>query len=178
MLIAYLNRDDAHHRPAVTMLVDAATGDVELAANLVTVAEVLVAPTRQGREDQAMAALSRWVKEAPFPPMLESVGPVAVYRPENARLLCAADRRGPGRRPWRRSTSDSWPQPPGSGSRCKRRRHPRRKPTLGDGPLASSEAETPRRQARPLTHSSICPVASNWLACGGWRGKERARAMS
>lgn len=55
VLIAHLDRTDAHHDRAQQLLLDAA--DEDLAASPVTLAEVLVAPARAGQLDRATAAL-------------------------------------------------------------------------------------------------------------------------
>lgn len=69
VLIAYLTQDDTHWSAAVRLLLDATDNDTELMVNPVTLAEVLVGPTRNGREDQVLTALADiGVAEAPFPP--------------------------------------------------------------------------------------------------------------
>jgi predicted nucleic acid-binding protein len=55
VLIAHLDRSDAHHERARQVLLQAA--DQALAASPVTLAEVLVAPARAGQLDRASAAL-------------------------------------------------------------------------------------------------------------------------
>jgi predicted nucleic acid-binding protein len=55
VLIAHLDRADAHHDRAHRLLLDAA--DQDLAASPVTLAEVLVAPARAGQLDRATAAI-------------------------------------------------------------------------------------------------------------------------
>ena len=57
VLIAHLDADDAHHDRARTFLGDIAGEG--LAANLLTLAEVLVGPARIGQLDQTNAALRR-----------------------------------------------------------------------------------------------------------------------
>jgi predicted nucleic acid-binding protein len=57
VLIAHLDANDAHHDRATRLL--ASTADLPLAANTLTVAEVLVGPTRAGRGRQAQQALDR-----------------------------------------------------------------------------------------------------------------------
>lgn len=57
VLIAHLDADDAHHDRARTLLGDIAGEG--LAANLLTLAEVLVGPARIGQLDQTNAALRR-----------------------------------------------------------------------------------------------------------------------
>lgn len=67
VLIAYLDSDDSHHAAAETLLMEAV--DEDIAANPLTLAEVLVAPARQGRLDLAQTALRALeVSELPFPP--------------------------------------------------------------------------------------------------------------
>jgi predicted nucleic acid-binding protein len=66
VLIAYLDGDDAQHEIAEKLL--AREVDDEFAANSLTLAEVLVAPARQGRLDQVQTALHDLdVRELPFP---------------------------------------------------------------------------------------------------------------
>jgi predicted nucleic acid-binding protein len=57
VLIAHLDAHDAHHERASRLL--AGTGDLPLVANTLTIAEVLVGPTRTGRGQQAHEALER-----------------------------------------------------------------------------------------------------------------------
>ena len=67
VLIAYLDDSDAHHQPAVTLLEREI--DDDFSANTLTLAEVLVGPTRSGRADDALAALRDLeVAEQRFPP--------------------------------------------------------------------------------------------------------------
>lgn len=56
VLIAHLDAEDAHHERAVRLLRESL--DEPLSANVVTVAEVLVGPTRAGRADIALEALA------------------------------------------------------------------------------------------------------------------------
>ena len=56
VLIAHLDATDAHHDRAQRLLLQAA--DQELAASVVTVAEVLVAPARAGHLARATAVLA------------------------------------------------------------------------------------------------------------------------
>ena len=66
VLIAYLDGDDAHHASAETLLADAV--DDDLAANSLTLAEVLVAPVRDGHLQQVQDILRDLeVAELPFP---------------------------------------------------------------------------------------------------------------
>jgi predicted nucleic acid-binding protein len=66
VLIAYLDGDDAQHAIAENLL--AREIDDEFAANSLTLAEVLVAPSRQGRLGEVQRALDDLdVRELPFP---------------------------------------------------------------------------------------------------------------
>jgi predicted nucleic acid-binding protein len=66
VLIAYLDAEDAQHQKAETLL--AREIDDEFAANPLTLAEVLVGPSRTGRLDAARSALRELeVAEQPFP---------------------------------------------------------------------------------------------------------------
>lgn len=66
VLIGYLDGADAQHEAAEALLLRAV--DDELAANPVTVSEVLVGPARTGRLEAAMSALrALGVEELPFP---------------------------------------------------------------------------------------------------------------
>lgn len=57
VLIAHLDADDAHHAGAEALL--EAVGATPLSASRVTLAEVLVGPTRAGKLELAMAALAQ-----------------------------------------------------------------------------------------------------------------------
>lgn len=57
VLIAHLDATDSHHERADRLL--AASGNEELAASVVTMAEVLVGPSRTGTVDRALAALAQ-----------------------------------------------------------------------------------------------------------------------
>lgn len=57
VLIGFLDRDDDHHERAVSLLEEHEWD--EFAASVLTVAEVLVHPTRAGTQDAALAALHR-----------------------------------------------------------------------------------------------------------------------
>jgi predicted nucleic acid-binding protein len=57
VLIAHLDANDAHHERATRLL--ASMGDLPLVASTLTVAEVLVGPTRASRGRQAQEALGR-----------------------------------------------------------------------------------------------------------------------
>lgn len=66
VLIAYLDGEDGHHAAAETLLAQAIEDD--LAVSSLTLAEVLVAPVRDGRLDPVLAALGDLeVQELPFP---------------------------------------------------------------------------------------------------------------
>lgn len=66
VLIAYLDGEDEHHAAAEALLTQAI--DDDLAANSLTLAEVLVVPVRDGRLDPVQAALRDLeVQELPFP---------------------------------------------------------------------------------------------------------------
>ena len=66
VLIAYLDAEDAQHHKAESLL--AREVDDEFAANPLTLAEVLVGPSRTGRLDAARSALRELeVAELPFP---------------------------------------------------------------------------------------------------------------
>ncbi|MBA2694826.1 MAG: type II toxin-antitoxin system VapC family toxin [Ornithinimicrobium sp.] len=66
VLIAFLDGQDAHHAAAEQLLSSAV--DEDLAVNSLTLAEVLVAPVREGRLDAIRAALDDLeIKELPFP---------------------------------------------------------------------------------------------------------------
>jgi predicted nucleic acid-binding protein len=66
-LIAHLDQNDLHHALATERLLEVA--DRPLGASSITLAEVLVAPTRAGRLTAARAALSALgVHELPLPP--------------------------------------------------------------------------------------------------------------
>lgn len=66
VLIAYLDAEDAQHVKAETLL--AREIDDEFAANPLTLAEVLVGPSRAGRLEAAREALRKLeVTEQPFP---------------------------------------------------------------------------------------------------------------
>lgn len=66
VLVAFLDSQDNHHDAARQLLVHAI--DDELAVNPLTLAEVLVAPVRDGRLDQVWAALHALeVTELAFP---------------------------------------------------------------------------------------------------------------
>jgi predicted nucleic acid-binding protein len=56
VLIAYLDSDDRHHAAAETLL--AREIDDDVAVNPLTLAEVLIGPTRQGRLDAALSVLA------------------------------------------------------------------------------------------------------------------------
>ena len=67
VLIAHLDRNDAHHAAATERLLDVA--DQPFGASALTLAEVLAAPTRAGSLSAAQAALRALeVSELPLPP--------------------------------------------------------------------------------------------------------------
>jgi len=67
VLIAYLDDSDANHDPATALLEREIEED--FAASSLTLAEVLVGPTRAGRVPDALVALEDLeVSELPFPP--------------------------------------------------------------------------------------------------------------
>ena len=57
VLIAHLDATDSHHQRADRLL--AASGSETLSASVVTLAEVLVGPSRTGAVDRALAALEQ-----------------------------------------------------------------------------------------------------------------------
>lgn len=66
VLIAFLDSDDKHHAAAESLLIEAV--DDDLVVNPLTLAEVLVAPARDGRLEPTQAALRDLeVDEFPFP---------------------------------------------------------------------------------------------------------------
>ena len=66
VLISFLDAEDNHHGPAEQLLTRAV--DDDLAVNSLTLAEVLVAPIRDGRLGTVMTALHALeVHELPFP---------------------------------------------------------------------------------------------------------------
>ncbi len=67
VLIAHLDQSDIHHTLATNRLLDAAAE--QFGASAITLAEVLVAPTRAGRLDAARDALRRLeIDELQLPP--------------------------------------------------------------------------------------------------------------
>lgn len=67
LLIAFLDGDDVRHDAAEALLAELV--DDDFGANSLTLAEVLVAPAKDGRLPVALAALRDLeVKELPFPP--------------------------------------------------------------------------------------------------------------
>lgn len=69
VLIAYLLKSDAHHSTADRLISRAVAADRNLLINPVTLAEVLVMPTREDRFDQTVAGLEAiGVTETQFPP--------------------------------------------------------------------------------------------------------------
>ena len=84
VLIAHLDATDSHHERADRLL--AASGNEELAASVVTMAEVLVGPSRTGTVDRALAALAQ-LAVTPVP--IERATPVrlALLRAETGLIL-------------------------------------------------------------------------------------------
>lgn len=67
VLIGYLDAGDAHHARAVALLTREI--DDDFAVNLLTLAEILVAPTRAGRADMVLGILDDLgVETLQFPP--------------------------------------------------------------------------------------------------------------
>lgn len=58
VLIGYLDAADAHHESATSLLTREI--DEDLAANILTVAEILVAPTRTGQAEMVLKSLTTW----------------------------------------------------------------------------------------------------------------------
>ena len=97
VLIAFLNPDDVHHHDADEFILRAIGDGQELAINPVTLAEVLVLPTREGRVDNLVAELGNLgVLEAPFPPdasrALARLRVAGLKMPDCCVLLTAMDR--------------------------------------------------------------------------------------
>ncbi len=98
VLIGYLNRDDAHSEQALWLLAEAADKDTDLLVNPVTLAEVLVAPTRTGRQEEALRVLTEvGVRVEPFPPdapsVLARLRCTGLKMPDCCVLLTALDQR-------------------------------------------------------------------------------------
>ena len=97
VLIAFLNPDDVHHHDADEFILRAVGDSQELAINPVTLAEVLVLPTREGRADNVVAELANMgVLEVPFPPdaarALARLRVSGLKMPDCCVLLTAMDR--------------------------------------------------------------------------------------
>ena len=97
VLIAFLNPDDVHHHDADEFILRAISNGQELAINPVTLAEVLVLPTREGRADNVVAELANMgVLEVPFPPdaarALARLRVSGLKMPDCCVLLTAMDR--------------------------------------------------------------------------------------
>ena len=98
VLIAHLDAGDAHHALATEHLLQVA--DEPFGASSITLAEVLVGPTRAGRQAAAQAALRTLeVAELPLPP--DAAGRLAALRADTALklpdccvLLAAEDTKG------------------------------------------------------------------------------------
>jgi predicted nucleic acid-binding protein len=98
VLIAYLNRDDAYSEEALWLLAEAAGKDTELLVNPVTLAEVLVAPTRVGRQDEVLRVVTDvGVRVAQFPPdaptVLAELRCTGLKMPDCCVLLTALEQR-------------------------------------------------------------------------------------
>ena len=99
VLIAHLNRDDAHHGAATARLNDVA--EHEFVVSSITLAEALVAPARVGRTSDARASLQAiGIEEMPLPPT--AAERLAILRaetglqlPDCCVLLAAEDANGP-----------------------------------------------------------------------------------
>lgn len=79
VLIGYLDTGDAHHERAMALLTREI--DDDFAVNLLTLAEILVAPTRAGRADVVLGILADLgVETLQFPP--DSAVPLARLRTE------------------------------------------------------------------------------------------------
>jgi len=97
VLIAFLNPDHVHHHDADEFILRAIGDSQELAINTVTLAEVLVLPTREGRADNVVAELANMgVLEVPFPPdaarALARLRVSGLKMPDCCVLLTAMDR--------------------------------------------------------------------------------------
>ena len=84
VLIGHLDRHDAHHQAATERLL--AVADRPFGASSITLAEVLVAPTRAGRLDDARAAL-RTLDVAELPMPSDAAARLAALRVETALKL-------------------------------------------------------------------------------------------
>jgi predicted nucleic acid-binding protein len=95
VLIAFLDGEDNHHAAAEQLLTQAI--DDDLAVNSLTLAEVLVAPVRDGRLDPVLAALHALeVQELSFPAdtalrLAELRAATGLKMPDCCVLLAAAD---------------------------------------------------------------------------------------
>lgn len=95
VLIGYLDSGDAHHARAVALLANEIEDD--FAVNLLTLAEILVAPTRTGRRDVVLAALADLeVQTLQFPPgsavtLAQLRAGTALKMPDCCVLLSALD---------------------------------------------------------------------------------------
>jgi predicted nucleic acid-binding protein len=97
VLIGYLDASDAHHERATALLTREI--DDDFAVNLLTLAEILVAPTRAGRADMVLGILDDLgIETLQFPP--GSALPLARLRtettlkmPDCCVLLSARDHR-------------------------------------------------------------------------------------
>ena len=97
VLIGYLDANDAHHDRAVALL--SREIDEDFGVNLLTLAEVLVAPTRLGKRDTVLGIVDGLgVETLPFPAgsavMLAEIRAETQLRmPDCCLLLSARDRR-------------------------------------------------------------------------------------
>ena len=97
VLIAFLDAGDAHHERAMTLL--SREIDDDFAVNLLTLAEILVAPTRTGRRDTVLRALADLdVETLQFPAdaavtLAELRAQTLLKMPDCCVLLSALDRR-------------------------------------------------------------------------------------
>ena len=97
VLIAFLNPDDVHHHDADEFILRAIGDSQDLAINPVTLAEVLVSPTREGRVNDVVAELGNLgVLDVPFPPdaarALARLRVTGLKMPDCCVLLTAIDR--------------------------------------------------------------------------------------
>ena len=97
VLIGYFDASDVHHRRAVALL--AREIDEDFAVNLLTLAEVLVAPTRTGQRDTVLGLVDALgVETLPFPngsavTLAQLRAETQLRMPDCCVLLSARDRR-------------------------------------------------------------------------------------
>jgi predicted nucleic acid-binding protein len=95
VLIAHLDQDDVHRERAAELIVGLDAGPVPV--SVVTLAEVLVGPTRAGIAGQVMGALRDLrIQEVPLGP--DAAGRLAAMR-VSTRLKSGSARRRPAARP-------------------------------------------------------------------------------